>query len=90
MARKSINDSDVLADLQARITSAGGKISFRALSDQLADAGKEAYIPYIRRFVGLKQLASSQEFETAESSRSTSMISLPAAPTPPTPAGGSK
>lgn len=95
MARKTINPDDVLADLTQRITAAGGKLSFRALSQQLTDAGKESYIPYIRQFTASNQLASAQEFETPESSRATPMISLIAA-APATPAapvvksGGSK
>lgn len=76
MPRVRINDSDVLNDLKQRITAAGGRISYRALSDELTAAGKENYIPYIRRFTGSNQLASSMEFETAESPRATPMISL--------------
>ena len=88
MPRQRINEDDVLADIQQRITAAGGKISYRALSQQLTDAGKETYIPYIRRFTTAGKLNSAQEFETAESTRSTPMISDPAAPNTSAPVGG--
>lgn len=75
MAR--ISNETVLADVTAKLTAAGGKLTNEALYSALENEGKGLYIPIVQRLAKSGQLVKRMEFYPEGVTTPASVFSLP-------------
>lgn len=75
MAR--ISDDTVIAEVTAKLTTAGGKMTNEALYNALESDGKGAYIPIVQRLAKAGQLVKQMEFFPEGATTPVPVFSLP-------------